>query len=91
MVDLLERDGKLLEAEELIKKMVWKADVVILGALLAGCRKHGNCEIAARLVKTILHLEPHNHMVGRWDDVFGTEEGDETKECQENPWTEPSR
>ncbi|KAF3435233.1 hypothetical protein FNV43_RR22320 [Rhamnella rubrinervis] len=81
MVDLLGKGGELLEAEELIKKMVWKADVVILGALLAGCRKHGSCEIAERVVKEILVLEPHNHMVhvvlsniyaeaGRWDDVL---------------------
>lgn len=80
IVDLLGREGRLLEAEELIKGMKWKADVVVLGALLAGCKNHGNVEIAERVVKAILDLEPHNHGVyvvlsnmyaeaGRWEDV----------------------
>ncbi|KAE9466409.1 hypothetical protein C3L33_01702, partial [Rhododendron williamsianum] len=34
MVDLLGRGGRLLEAEELIKGMTWKADIVIWGAML---------------------------------------------------------
>ncbi|XP_015893815.3 pentatricopeptide repeat-containing protein At5g56310 [Ziziphus jujuba] len=81
MVDLLGKGGKLLEAEELIRGMVWQADVVILGALLEACRNHGNCEIAERVSKEILVLEPDNHTVhvvlsntyakaGRWDDVL---------------------
>ncbi|KAL6011048.1 hypothetical protein ACLOJK_001492 [Asimina triloba] len=81
MVDLLGRSGRLLEAEELIKSMKWKADVVILGALLAGCKNHGNIEIAERAGKEILVLEPQNHgvyvvlsnmyaEVGRWEDVI---------------------
>lgn len=81
MVDLLGRGGKLVEAEELIKRMAMKADVVILGALLAACKNQGNTEIAERVVKDILALEPHNHMVyvvlsnmyaeaGRWQDVW---------------------
>ncbi|KDP46285.1 hypothetical protein JCGZ_10125 [Jatropha curcas] len=80
MVDLLGRGGKLVEAEELIKEMTWKADVVILGALLAACKNHGNIEIAERMAKKILVLEPNTHMVyvvlcniyaeaGQWQDV----------------------
>ncbi|KAF8390638.1 hypothetical protein HHK36_025165 [Tetracentron sinense] len=80
MVDLLGRCGELLEAEQLIKGLVWKADVVILGALLGACKNHGNIEIAERVVKKILILEPSNHGVyvvlsnmyaeaGRWEDV----------------------
>ncbi|XP_048229471.1 pentatricopeptide repeat-containing protein At5g06540 [Ricinus communis] len=80
MVDLLGRGGKLVEAEELIKGMVWKADVVILGALLSACKNYRNIEIAERVANKILALEPHNHMVyvvlsnmyaeaGRWQDV----------------------
>ncbi|XP_065877111.1 pentatricopeptide repeat-containing protein At5g56310-like [Euphorbia lathyris] len=80
MVDLLGRGGKVMEAEELIKGMPWKADVVILGALLSACKNHGSIEIAERVVKEILALEPHNHMVyvvlsnmyaeaGLWQDV----------------------
>ncbi|XP_059451658.1 pentatricopeptide repeat-containing protein At5g56310-like isoform X1 [Corylus avellana] len=81
MVDLLGRGGKLLEAEKLVKGMVWKPDVVILGALLAACKTHGNIEVAERVVKEILVLEPHNHGVyivlsnmyagaGQWEDVL---------------------
>jgi hypothetical protein len=55
--------------------------VVILGALLAACKNHGNIEVAERVVKKILVLEPHNHGVyvvlsnmyagaGKWEDVM---------------------
>ncbi|CAL5370427.1 unnamed protein product [Camellia sinensis] len=80
MVDLLGRCGRLLEAEELIKVMLWKADIVIWGALLAACKNHGDIDVAERVVKEILDLEPQNHGVyvvlsnmyaeaGRWEDV----------------------
>ncbi|KAM7506498.1 hypothetical protein LguiA_016951 [Lonicera macranthoides] len=80
MVDLLGRGGRLVEAEELITRMAWKADVMIWGALLGACKNHGNIEIAKRAAKEILILDPHNHGVyvvlsnmyaeaGRWDDV----------------------
>lgn len=80
MVDLLGRGGKVLEAEELIKRMVWKPDVVMWGALLAACKNHGNIEVAERVVKEIIALEPNNHGVyvvlsnmyaeaERWEDV----------------------
>ncbi|PIA51151.1 hypothetical protein AQUCO_01100176v1, partial [Aquilegia coerulea] len=80
MIDILGRSGRLLEAEELLSSMVWKADVVVLGALLGACKNHGNIEIAERVVKKILNLDPYNHGVyvvlsnmyaeaGRWEDV----------------------
>ncbi|XP_027091239.1 pentatricopeptide repeat-containing protein At5g56310 [Coffea arabica] len=80
MVDLLGRSGKLLEAEELIKGMKWKADVVIWGALLTACKNFKNTDVAERVGKEILALDPHNHGVyvvlsnmyaeaGRWEDV----------------------
>lgn len=81
MVDLLGRCGKLLEAEQLIRGMVWKADVVIWGSLLRSCQSQGNIDIAERVVKEILLLDPNNHGVyvglsnvyaelGRWEDVL---------------------
>ncbi|XP_052190858.1 pentatricopeptide repeat-containing protein At2g36730-like [Diospyros lotus] len=81
MVDLLGRGGRLQEAEDLIKGMVWKADVVIWGALLAACKNHGDFDVAEKVVKEILDLEPHNHGVyvvlsnmyaeaGLWEDVL---------------------
>lgn len=80
MVDLLGRGGMIEEAEKLIKGMVWKADMVMLGALLAACRTYGNIEVAERLVEQMVALEPNNHGVyvvlsniyaeaGRWEDV----------------------
>lgn len=80
MVDLLGRSGRLSEAEDLISTMKWEADVVVLGALLAACRRQGNVDVAERVVRRILDLEPHNHGVyvvlsnmyaeaGRWEQV----------------------
>lgn len=80
MVDILGRGGRLIEAEELIKGMAWKADIVIWGALLAACNNHGDIHVAERVVEEILVLEPHNHgvcvilsnmyaEVGRWEEV----------------------
>ncbi|KAL0344129.1 UNVERIFIED_CONTAM: Pentatricopeptide repeat-containing protein [Sesamum angustifolium] len=63
MVDLLGRRGQVVEAEELIKGMVWKADVVIWGALLSACKESGNIDVAERVVKKLLDLDPHNHAV----------------------------
>ncbi|CAH1437793.1 unnamed protein product [Lactuca virosa] len=81
MVDLLGRGGRVVEAEELIKGMPWKADLKILGALLSACGSHGNLEVAERVVKKMIVLEPDNHGVyvvlsnmyadvGRWEDVL---------------------
>ncbi|XP_068666030.1 pentatricopeptide repeat-containing protein At5g06540-like [Aristolochia californica] len=80
MVDLLGRNGQLEEAEELIQGMKWKADVVVLGALLTACKSFRNIDIAERMVTEILKVDPHNHGVyvvlsnmyadvGRWGDV----------------------
>ncbi|XP_016457143.1 pentatricopeptide repeat-containing protein At5g56310 [Nicotiana tabacum] len=80
VVDILGRNGKLLEAELLIRGMVLKADVVIWGSLLHACQSHGNIDIAERVVKEILLLNPNSHGVyvvlsnmyaeaGRWEDV----------------------
>lgn len=81
MVDLLGRNGKLLEAEDLIKGMTWKADIVIWGALLNACKNYENIEVAERVGKEILELNPSYHGVyvvlsnmyaeaGRWEDVL---------------------
>ncbi|XP_074286378.1 pentatricopeptide repeat-containing protein At5g56310-like [Silene latifolia] len=80
MVDLLGRQGKLLEAEQLIQNMEWKADVMIWGSLLSACAKCGNVEVAERVVEEIFALDSNNHGVrvvlsnmyaeaGRWDEV----------------------
>ncbi|KAH6823776.1 hypothetical protein C2S53_004512 [Perilla frutescens var. hirtella] len=86
MVDLLGRGGRILEAEEMIRGMVWEADVVIWGALLSACKSWGNIEVAERVVKEIHGLDPKNHGVhvvlsnmyaeaGRWEDVVRSRKG----------------
>ncbi|GJT35308.1 pentatricopeptide repeat-containing protein [Tanacetum coccineum] len=64
MVDLLGRAGRLYEAEELIKSMPMKADVVIWGTLLAASRNYGNVEMGERAAESLAKAEP-SHGPGR--------------------------
>ncbi|CAN0887663.1 Pentatricopeptide repeat-containing protein At2g34400 [Linum grandiflorum] len=49
MVDLLARAGLLHEAWEFIEKMPGKPDEIVLGALLAACRKKKNEDVSERI------------------------------------------
>lgn len=80
MVDLLGRAGRLEEAEDLIKSMPMKADVVIWGALLAASRIHGNVEVGERAAESLARAEPSHGPsrillsniyadAGKWDDA----------------------
>ncbi|KAI9115142.1 hypothetical protein K1719_014155 [Acacia pycnantha] len=80
MIDLLGRAGQLEEAEELVRSMPMKADIVIWGTLLAACRTHGNVEIGERAARSLAALEPSHGGskvlisniyadAGRWEDV----------------------
>ncbi|XP_037454597.1 pentatricopeptide repeat-containing protein At2g34400-like [Triticum dicoccoides] len=60
MVDLLARAGHLEEAWDFIEKIPGKADVVMLGALLAACRKCKNVEVSVKVINRIMLLEPSN-------------------------------
>ncbi|KAK8926189.1 putative pentatricopeptide repeat-containing protein [Platanthera zijinensis] len=60
MVDLLGRAGLLEEAHRLIKDMRMKANAVVWGALLGGCRIHRNIELAELVLKKLVVLEPRN-------------------------------
>uniref|UniRef100_A0ACD5TB63 Uncharacterized protein n=1 Tax=Avena sativa TaxID=4498 RepID=A0ACD5TB63_AVESA len=60
MVDLLARAGHLEEAWDFIEKIPGKADAVMLGALLAACRKSKNVEVSGRVIDRIMQLEPSN-------------------------------
>lgn len=59
-VDLLSRAGRLLEAKQLIYQIPMQAGPSIWGALLAGCRKHRNLEIAEIAARNLFVLEPEN-------------------------------
>ena len=80
MVDLLGRSGLFSEAEDLINSMPMKPNAAVWGALLGACRIHGNFDLAERVGKILLELEPQNSgryvllsniyaKVGRFDDV----------------------
>jgi pentatricopeptide repeat protein len=60
MVDLLSRAGHLQEAENMVMAMPCKPQVAALMALLGACRIHRNMEMAERVAKQILEMEPEN-------------------------------
>ncbi|CAA0835545.1 Pentatricopeptide repeat-containing protein [Striga hermonthica] len=61
MVDVLGRAGLFSEAEELIGSMAEEPDVYVWGALLGGCRLHGNVGLGERVAQKLIELEPENH------------------------------
>ncbi|XP_059669520.1 pentatricopeptide repeat-containing protein At4g18840 [Cornus florida] len=80
MVDLLGRFGLLEEAEELLRTMPHKEAPLVWESLLGACRNHGNLELAARVAKKILDMDPQDSSgyvqlsnihasMGRWNDV----------------------
>ncbi|KAL8548606.1 hypothetical protein ACS0TY_007770 [Phlomoides rotata] len=80
MVDLLARSNYLDEALRLIEEMLFEPTVSIWGALLAGCRAHGNYELGELAAWKLVELEPQNSAYyvmlsnlyaekGRWSDV----------------------
>ncbi|KAM7528330.1 hypothetical protein LguiB_031740 [Lonicera macranthoides] len=80
MADMLGRAGRLNEAEELVRKMVVKPDSSIWGGLLNACKIHKNVDIAERVIREVLLLDPTNAgwyvlmsniyaTAGKWDQV----------------------
>ncbi|KAH7567983.1 hypothetical protein JRO89_XS07G0205800 [Xanthoceras sorbifolium] len=53
LVDLLGRAGKLKEAYNLIKRMPFKPNNAIWGALLAACRIHGDTNLVEYIIKEL--------------------------------------
>ncbi|KFK35866.1 hypothetical protein AALP_AA4G047000 [Arabis alpina] len=58
MVDLLGRAGLLEEAEKLMDSMPIEADAAVWGALLFGCRMHGNVAMGEKAAKKLIELDP---------------------------------
>ncbi|XP_059457950.1 pentatricopeptide repeat-containing protein At5g19020, mitochondrial [Corylus avellana] len=96
MVDLLGRAGRLEEAEELVRGMPMKADIVIWGTLLAACRTHGNVEIGERAAKSLAMLEPSHGAgrvllsniyadAGRWEDAFSIRRAMQIQRMKKSP------
>ncbi|KAL6912055.1 hypothetical protein ACP4OV_000860 [Aristida adscensionis] len=78
VVDLLGRAGRLDEAMRVVETMPMRPNEVVLGALLSGCRMHGDVDMAERLMQHLLELDPggdSNYVllsniyaaVGKWD------------------------
>ncbi|KAK6137949.1 hypothetical protein DH2020_028305 [Rehmannia glutinosa] len=60
MVDLLARAGLLDEAHRTILSMPMKANAIVWGALLGGCRLHRDTQLAEHVLKQLIELEPWN-------------------------------
>ncbi|KAF7086105.1 hypothetical protein CFC21_089448 [Triticum aestivum] len=78
VVDLLGRAGRLDEAMSVVATMPMRPNEVVLGALLAGCRMHGDVDMAEQLMQYLLKQDPggdSNYVLlsniyaaeGKWD------------------------
>ncbi|KAK8458637.1 hypothetical protein SEVIR_3G410500v4 [Setaria viridis] len=57
-VDLLGRDGRFVEAIQVIERMPFVPDASVLGALLGACKLHGNMELAVEIGQKLIALGP---------------------------------
>ncbi|KAK7336579.1 hypothetical protein VNO77_17124 [Canavalia gladiata] len=80
MVDLLGRAGKLDDAVRVIKEMPIEPTESVWGALLTGCRIHGNSELASYVADRVFEMGPVSsglHVLlsnayaaaGRWEEA----------------------
>ncbi|KAI3912027.1 hypothetical protein MKW92_008145 [Papaver armeniacum] len=60
IVDMLSRAGRLDEAKMFVESMPLEPDPLVWGALLGGCRKHGNLEIGREVAERLFKMEPRN-------------------------------
>jgi pentatricopeptide repeat protein len=60
LVDALARAGRLQEAEDVIRAMPMAPDAAIWGALLSGCRLHGDAELGARAACEAVRCDPRD-------------------------------
>ncbi|KAD1930832.1 hypothetical protein E3N88_15629 [Mikania micrantha] len=80
IIDLLGRSGRLLEAENFIKKMPVPPNDFVWRSLLAACRIHGNSQLGKQAVDHLLESNPSDDSAfvlysnvcattGKWDAV----------------------
>ncbi|CAH9110080.1 unnamed protein product [Cuscuta europaea] len=62
IVDLLGRAGKIFQAEKIVREMPMKPDCVVWSALLAGCRKHGEYQLATIAASNLKELDRRNSL-----------------------------
>ncbi|KAL3520153.1 hypothetical protein ACH5RR_018302 [Cinchona calisaya] len=96
IVDLLGRFGLLQEAEELVEKMPQKDVPVIWESLLSACRNHGNVELAERIARKLIELDPQDNTgyvqlsnihasKGQWSDVSDVRRKMREKQIRKEP------
>ncbi|GMH12494.1 hypothetical protein Nepgr_014335 [Nepenthes gracilis] len=96
MVNVLARAGQLTEAYEFLNEMPQQPTASMLGALLSGCMNHKRLDIAERVGKKLIELEPHHdgRYVGlsniyaadkRWDDAKTMREAMEIVGVKKSP------
>ncbi|KAI4385055.1 hypothetical protein MLD38_003122 [Melastoma candidum] len=102
MVDLLGRSGCLDEAEETVRTMPVKADVVIWKTLLSACKIHKNADMARRVAEEVLRIDPQdsasyvllsnaNASVERWLEVSKVRKSMKDRQVKKEPgvsWVE---
>ncbi|KAK1429636.1 hypothetical protein QVD17_11850 [Tagetes erecta] len=105
VVDLLSRSGRFSEAEDIIKKMPMKPDKFLWASLLAGCKTHGNLDLAKRAAEALFKIEPENAATyvtlsniyaaaGKWADVAKVRNLMDVNKVVKKPgrsWTEIKR
>ena len=60
MVGIYSRAGRVKEAQNAVKSMLMKPDVLIWGSLLSGARMHGDIETCEVSLKKLVELDPSN-------------------------------
>ncbi|KAL5724773.1 hypothetical protein ACHQM5_007993 [Ranunculus cassubicifolius] len=80
MVDLLGRAGFIEEAEDMLENSGFRDDYSLWTTLLGACTSYSNLEVAERIAKKMMELQPEHHLsyillanlygtFGRWDDA----------------------
>lgn len=96
MVDVLARAGHLATAYQFICEMPIEPTASMLGALLSGCINHRKFDLAERVGKKLIELEPYHDgryvglsnvyaVVKRWDDARSLREAMERRGVKKSP------
>ena len=90
LIDLLSRNGRLGEAEALVREMPFKPDIAVWGALLGGCRVKSDLKLAEEVIEKASVLEANEPGVyvllsniyasaGQWQEALTAREKMEEK------------
>ncbi|XVF28527.1 hypothetical protein REPUB_Repub15cG0037300 [Reevesia pubescens] len=80
LVGALGRAGRLVDAENITQTMPLKPDAAVWRSLLSSCAHHGAADMASRMARRLLNLDPNDDsaymiaanvlsVAGRWDEV----------------------